>query len=123
MKSVHNIVNIAKKKDSNASVNLTTKPSAPINLPIVCENPKDVESNESKDSNKYIIVDNEHVETTSKRQKTLSSLTPQNINTNTATRDYGASSSYTVNANNLTVSLKEFADPNWDSYIICTMSN
>ncbi len=39
----------------------------------------------------YITVDNELVETSSKRQKTLSSLTPQTRNTNTVTLDYGAS--------------------------------
>ena len=48
-------------------------PSPPINLPIVCENPKDTESNTSKDTNKYITVDNKLVETSSKRQKKLSS--------------------------------------------------
>ena len=40
MKSVNDIVNIAKKLDSNVSTKLTTDPSAPINLAIICENPK-----------------------------------------------------------------------------------
>ena len=60
----------------------------------------------------------------SKRQKTLSSLTPQTRNTNTATLDYGASCTYTIiDANNLTMSLKEYGDPNWGSDIKCTMSD
>jgi hypothetical protein len=85
MKFVHDIVAIAKYTGSNDSANLTTQLSPPINLPIVCENPKDTESNTSKDTNKYITADNELVETSSKRQRTLSSLTPQTRNTNTAT--------------------------------------
>ncbi len=44
MKFVHDIVTIAKKSESNVSSNLTTQPSPPINLPIVCENPKDTET-------------------------------------------------------------------------------
>jgi len=40
MKSVNGIINIAKNSDSNASTELITDPLAPINLPIVCENPK-----------------------------------------------------------------------------------
>ena len=60
----------------------------------------------SKDANKYITVDNELVETSSKRQKTLRSFTPQTRNTNTATLNYGASRSYTITANNFTVNLK-----------------
>jgi hypothetical protein len=92
-------------------------------LPIVCENPKDIESNESKDTNMYILVDNEPVKASSKRQKIFSSLTPQNRNTNTATLDYGASCSYTITVNNLTVNLKEYADSNWDSDIICPISD
>ena len=71
--------------------------------------------------NQYITVDTELVETSSKRQKTISSLTPQTRNTNTATMDYGASWSYTIIANHLTLNLKEFADPNWESDIKCTM--
>ncbi len=51
--------------------------SPPINLPIVCENPKATESNTSNDTNMYTTVDNELVETSSKRQKTLSSFTSQ----------------------------------------------
>ena len=90
MKSVHDIVTITKNSESIVSANLTTQLSPLINLPIVCENPKDTESNTSKDTNKYITFDNELVETSSKRQKTLSSLTPQTINTNTTTLDYGA---------------------------------
>ena len=43
MKYVHDIVTIAKISESNVSANLTTQPSPPINLPIVCENPKDTE--------------------------------------------------------------------------------
>jgi len=71
MKSVHDIVTIAKKSDSNVSANLTIQPSASINLPIVCENPKDIESNTSKDTNMYITVNNELVETSSKTHKTI----------------------------------------------------
>jgi len=92
-------------------------------LPIVSENPIDTESNTSKDTNIYITVDNELVETSSKRHKTLSSLTPQTRNTNTATLDYSASCNYTIIANNLTVNLKEFADPNGELDIKCTMSD
>jgi len=105
----------------NVTANLTTQLSPPINLPIACENPKDIESNTSKDTNKCIKNDNELVETSSKRQKALSSLTPQTRNTNTATLDYGASCSYTIIAINLTVNLKKFVDPNWESDIKCTM--
>ena len=43
------IVTIANKTKSNVSANLKTQPSPPINLPIVCENTKDTESNTSKD--------------------------------------------------------------------------
>jgi hypothetical protein len=111
------------KTDSNVSANLTTQPSPPINLPIVCENPKDTESNTSKDTNRYITVDNELVETSSKRQITLRSLTPQTRNINTVTLDYGASCSYRIIANNLTMNLKDFANPISESDIKCTMSN
>ena len=46
MKSLHGIVTIiAKKSESKISANLTTQLSPPINLLIVCENPKDTESN------------------------------------------------------------------------------
>jgi hypothetical protein len=83
MKSVHDIVTIEKNSESNVS--------------------KATESNTSKDTNKYISVDNELVETSSKRQKTLNSFTPQTRNTNMAIFDHGASSSY---PNNLTVNLK-----------------
>ncbi len=38
MKSVHDIVTIARNLESNVSANLTTQLSLPINLPIVCEN-------------------------------------------------------------------------------------
>ncbi len=55
MKSVHDIVTIAKKSESNVSANLTTQLSPPINLSIVCENPKAIESNTSNDTNKYIL--------------------------------------------------------------------
>ena len=96
--------------------------SPPINLPIVCENPKATESNTSNDTNKYIIVNNEFVETSSKRQKILSTFTPQTKNTNKAIHDHGASCSYTIIPNNLTVNLKECVGPNWDSNIPCTMS-
>jgi hypothetical protein len=71
MKSVHDIVTIAKYSESNISSNLTTQPSPPINLPSVCENPKATESNTSIDTNNYITVENELVEISSKRQKTL----------------------------------------------------
>jgi hypothetical protein len=69
MKFVHDIVTIPKISESNVSANLTTQLSPPINLPIVCENPKDTESNTSKDMKRYITVDNELVETSSTRQK------------------------------------------------------
>jgi len=121
MKPVTDIVNIAKYSDSNVSDKLTTDPSAPINLPIICENPKDTESNDSKETNMYIRVDNQLVKASFKRQKTLSSLTSQNRNTITATMDNGASCTYIITANILTVNLKEFANPNWDSNIICLM--
>jgi len=71
----------------------------------------------------YITVNNELVETSSKRQKTLSLFTPQTKNTNTATLDYGASCSYAIIASNLIVNLNIFADPNWESDIPCTMSD
>jgi hypothetical protein len=74
MKFVHNIVTIAKKSESNVS--------------------KATESNTSKDRNNYILADNELVETSSKRHKPLNSFTPQTRNTNMATFDHGASSSY-----------------------------
>ena len=64
MKSVHDMVTIAKNSESNVS--------------------KATESNTAKDTNNYISVDNELVETSSKRQKTLNSLTPQTRNTNMA---------------------------------------
>ena len=67
MKSVHDIVTIAKISEPNVLANLTTQLSLPINLPNVCENSKATESNTSKDTNKYIIVDKELVETSSKR--------------------------------------------------------
>ena len=72
MKSVHCIITIAKNSESNVSANRTTQLSSPINLPIVYENPKAIESNTSNDKNKYIKVNNELVETSSKRQKTSS---------------------------------------------------
>ena len=114
MKTVHDIVTIAKNSESNISANLTTQLSPPINLPIVCENPKATESNTSNDTNKYITDENQFVETSSKRQKTLSSFTSQTRNTNTTIRDHGASYSYTIISNNFTVDLKEFGDPDWD---------
>jgi hypothetical protein len=67
IKSVNGIANIAKNSDSDASAGLSIDPSAPINLPIVCENLKDTESNDSKETNMYITVDNQYVETSSKR--------------------------------------------------------
>jgi hypothetical protein len=100
IKSVHGIVTIAKKTESNVS--------------------KATESNTSKDTNKYISVDNEFVETSfNKRQKTLNSFTPQTRNTNMANFCHGASSSY---PNNLTMNLKEYVDPNWKLDVPCTMS-
>ena len=69
MKSVHDIVTIAKNSESNISANLTTQLSPPINLPIVCENHKATESNTTSDTNNYITVENELVKTSSKRQK------------------------------------------------------
>jgi hypothetical protein len=121
MKSVHDIVTIAKNSESNISANLTTKLSPPINLPIVCENPKATESNTSNYTNKHITVENELVETSSKRHKTLTSFTPQTRNTNMSILDHGASCSYTIIANNFTLNLKEFADPNWELDIPSTM--
>ena len=94
MKSVHDIVTFAKISKSNVS--------------------KATESNTSKDTNNYISVHNELVETSSKRQKTLNLFTPQTRNTNTVILDHGASRSYTIIANNFTVNLKDFANPNWD---------
>jgi hypothetical protein len=64
MKYVHNIVTIAKNSESKVSANLTTQLPL-VNLPFVCENPKATESNTSNDTNMYIIVDNELVETSS----------------------------------------------------------
>ena len=64
MKSVHDIVTIAKISESNVS--------------------KATESNTTKDTNNYISVDNELVETSSKKQKTLNSFTPQTRNTTMA---------------------------------------
>ena len=122
VKSVHDIVAIAKKSESNISANLTTLLSPLINLSSVCENPKATESNTSIDTNNYITVENELVETSSKRHKTLSSFTPQTRNINTAILDHGASCSYTIIPNTFTVNLKEFADSNWDSDIPSTMS-
>jgi hypothetical protein len=70
-----------------------------------------------------MTVENELVETSSKRQKTLTSFTPHtSIHTKTAILDHGASSSYTITPNNFTVNLKEFADSNCDSDIPSTMS-
>ncbi len=71
----------------------------------------------------YIIVYNELDETFSKRQKTLSSLTPQTRNTNTVIFDYGASCSYTIIVNNLIANFKNIADPNLESDIKCTISD
>jgi hypothetical protein len=69
--------------------------------------------------------ENELVETASKKQKTLSSFTPQAKNSNTAIFDHGASWDSdipsTIIANNFTMNLKEFVDPNWDSDIPSTM--
>ncbi len=48
IKKVRDIVTIAKISESNVLANLTTQLSPPINLPIVCENPKVTESNTSK---------------------------------------------------------------------------
>jgi hypothetical protein len=121
MKFVHDIVTIAKNSESNISANLTTQLSHPINLPIVCENPKVTELNTPNDTNKYITVENQLVETSSKRQKTLSSVTSQFRNTNTAIPNHGASCGYKVISSIFTVNLKEFADPDWDSHIPSTM--
>jgi hypothetical protein len=68
-----------KKSESNVSANLTTQLSPPINFPIVCENSKAIELNTLNDTNKYITVDKEIVETSSKRQKKLSLFTSQTI--------------------------------------------
>ena len=122
MKSVHDIVAIAKNSESNISANLTTQLSPLINLSSVCENPKATESNTSIDTNNYITVENELVETSSKRHKTLSSFTPKTRNKNTAILDHAANCSYRIMPNNFTVHLKEFADPNWDLDVPSTMS-
>ena len=71
----------------------------------------------------YITVDNELVETSYKRQKTLSSFTSQTKNTNTAILDHDASCNYTIIPSNLTLNLKEYAHLNWDSDIPCSMYN
>jgi hypothetical protein len=89
---------------------------------VFVKNPKAAESNTSIDTNNYITVENELVETSSKRHKTLSSFTPQSRNANTAILDHGASCSYTIIPNNFTINLKDFADPNWDSDIPSTSS-
>ncbi len=68
MKSVHDIVTIAKNSESNILANLPTELSPPINSPSVCENPKATESNTSIDTNNYNTVDNKLVETSSKRK-------------------------------------------------------
>ena len=109
MKSIHVVVTIEKNSESNVSANLTNQLSPLINLPIVCENRKATESNTSKDTNKYITIDNGLVETSSKRQKTLSLFTPQTRNKNKAILDHDASCSYKIIPNNLTVNLKEYA--------------
>ncbi len=113
-----------KNSESNISAHLTTTQLLPlINLSSVCENPKGTESNSSIDTSNYVTVENELVETSSiKRQKILTSFTPQTIHTNTATLDHGASCSCRIMPNNFTVNLKEFSDPNWDSEIPSTMS-
>ncbi len=64
MKSVHDIVDIAKNSESNISANQL---SPLINLSSVCENPKATESNTSIFTNNYITVENVLVETSSKR--------------------------------------------------------
>jgi hypothetical protein len=102
MKYVQDIVTIAKNSESNVSANLTTQ-LPPVNLPSVCENPKAVESNTTNDTNRYITVDNELVESSSKRHKTMRSFTSQTKNTNTAILDHDASCSYTIIPNNLTL--------------------
>ena len=56
MKYVNGIVNIEKKSDSNVSAELTIDPSAPVILPIVCENPKDTKSNDSKKTVYYSYI-------------------------------------------------------------------
>ena len=72
MKSVHDIVAIAQNAKFNISAIFTTQLSPPINLPIVSENPKATESNTSIDTNNYITVENQLVETSFKKHKTLS---------------------------------------------------
>ena len=122
MKSVHGIVTVAKNLESNISANLTTQLSPHINLSSVCEIPKATESNISINTNKYITNENEYGETSSKRQKTSTSFTPQTRHTKTAIFDHVASCSYRIMPNNFTINLKEFADPNWDSDVPSTMS-
>jgi hypothetical protein len=122
MKSVNDIVTVAKNSESDISANLTAQPSSPINLPNVCENFKGTESETSIDTNKYVRDENQSVETSSKRQKTLSSYTSQTRNTNTAIPDHGASCSHTIISYNFITNLKEFIDPSWESDILSTMS-
>ena len=57
MKSVHDIVTVAKNSESSISADLTTQLSPHINLSSVCEIPKATESNISIDTNKYNIVE------------------------------------------------------------------
>ena len=83
--------------------------------------PKSPNQKTSIDTNNYTTVENELVETSSKRHKTLISFIPQTRNTNTAILKHGASCIYAIIANNFIVNLKEFADPNWDLDIPSTM--
>jgi hypothetical protein len=121
MKSVHDIVTVAKNSESSISADLTTQLSPHINLSSVCESSKATESNTSRDTNKYNTVENE-LETSSKKQKTLMSYSLQTRHTHTSIIDHGASCSYRIMPNNFAVNLKEFADPNWDSDVPSTMS-
>jgi hypothetical protein len=122
MKSVNDIVTVAKNSESDMSANLTAQVSPPINLPNVCENFKGTESDTSIDTDKYVTVENQSVETSSKRQKRLSSFTSQTRNTNTAIPDHGASCSHTIISHNFITNLKEFIDLSWESDIPSRMS-
>jgi hypothetical protein len=74
-------------------------------------------------TSRYITVDNELVETSSKRQKTLSSFTSQKkLQTRQFLIMMRVAASYTIIPNHLTLNLKEYAHPNSDSDIPCTMS-
>ena len=107
MKNVNDIVNIAKNSEDNALAQLTTDTSIDISLPTSFATSKDTESNKSNQTNQYPRVHNKSGETSSKRQKTECSLTPENKNINSATLNNDASCSYTISTSILTKYLKK----------------